>query len=330
MIQNKILTISVAAYNIEQYIEQNLESFVNSEVNDLIEVIVTDDGSKDKTTEIVQKYADKYPNTIKLIKQKNSGPGSTVNSGIKNATGKYFKMVDGDDWVETENLNILVKKLCDIDADMVITNYKIYDNSKEKDIKTVKCKLNENIVLDFKDIDNELRLDMHNVAYKTSILKENEIILDNGFYTDVEFLILPMPFINNVIYYDMDIYVYRIARAGQSVSLSSFQKNIKMHDTVLKRLVKYFEEYKERIPKNPRNIICNRLIWLADKQLQILLSFDPNDNNKNNIKEYFKEINLLSNEIYKGLIKKKKGRLLLLSNYKLYYIFSKYINNKEK
>lgn len=330
MSQEKILTISVAAYNIEQYIEKNLESFVNSQVNDLIEVIVVDDGSKDNTTAIVQKYVDKYPNTIKLVKQKNAGPGATVNTGLRNATGKYFKMVDGDDWVETKNLNILVENLCSIDTDMIITNNKVYDNSKEKVIGSVSFELEDNKVFEFKNINNKLSLDMHNVAYRTSILKENKIILDNGFYTDVEFLLLPMPFVNNVIYYNMDIYVYRIAREGQSVSLSSFQKNIKMHDIVLKRLIEYYEEYKMQIPENVSSIVRNRLIMMADKQLQILLSFEPNNDNKNKIKEYFKEINFKSKEIYSFLVKLKKGRLLLLSNYKLYYIFSKYINKKSK
>ncbi len=69
-VKNKILSVSVAAYNIENMIRQNIESFINSEVRDDIEVIVTDDGSKDKTADIIKEYADKYPDTIKLIKQK--------------------------------------------------------------------------------------------------------------------------------------------------------------------------------------------------------------------------------------------------------------------
>ena len=135
MENKKILTISVAAYNLENYIEQNLKTLTNTKYNDLLEIIVTDDGSKDKTTEIVQQYVNKFPNTVKLIKQKNAGPGSTVNSGIKNASGKYFKMIDGDDWVESDQLEILLDKLINIDLDMVITNYETFDNSKNQIIK---------------------------------------------------------------------------------------------------------------------------------------------------------------------------------------------------
>lgn len=88
---NKILSVSVAAYNLEKLIKQNLDSWLNEEIMDKLEVIVTDDGSKDNTASIVEEYAEKYPNTIKIIKQKNSGPGSTVNSGIKNANRKIFQ-----------------------------------------------------------------------------------------------------------------------------------------------------------------------------------------------------------------------------------------------
>lgn len=70
----KILSVSVATYNVEQFIKQNLDSFVNSEVRDDIEVLVTDDGSKDNTPSIVAEYEEKYPGIVKLIKQKNAGP----------------------------------------------------------------------------------------------------------------------------------------------------------------------------------------------------------------------------------------------------------------
>ncbi len=82
----KILSVSVAAYNVQEFIRTNLDSFVNSEVREDIEVLVTDDGSKDETPNIVSEYETKYPGVVKLIKQKNAGPGSTVNSGINHAS----------------------------------------------------------------------------------------------------------------------------------------------------------------------------------------------------------------------------------------------------
>lgn len=324
----KILSISVAAYNLEKLIEDNLKSFVNSKVNDLIEVIVTDDGSKDKTREIVEKYVKEYPNTIKLIKQENMGAGSTVNSGIKHATGKYFRMLDGDDWVDTENLNILVKKLKNTDVDMIITNYKVYDESKKKIIDEIKFPIDTDRKMKFEEICKDLHLDMHNVIYKTSILKENNIILDNGFYTDIEYLLLPVPYINTVIYYNMNIYVYRIAREGQSVSMSSMQKHIDMHHLVLKRVIKYYEDNKEKLHDNVKSYITNRLGRMADTELMTLLTFDMDKSQIIEIKKYFKEIKSSSIDIYKKFKKGKKEKMILLSNYRLCKVAAKIVVKK--
>ena len=126
---DKILSVSVAAYNVEKFIKQNLDSFTNSEVKEKIEVLVTDDGSKDNTPQIVKEYEQKYPGVVRLIQQPNAGPGSTINSGLKNATGKYFRMVDGDDWVKTENLKLYIDYLENSEADMVVTNYYTYNDS---------------------------------------------------------------------------------------------------------------------------------------------------------------------------------------------------------
>lgn len=328
MEKNKILSISVAAYNLENLIEENLKSFINSEVNDLIEVIVTDDGSKDKTSEIVEKYAKEYPGTIVLVQQKNMGAGSTVNSGIKHATGKYFKMIDGDDWVETENLNQLVRKLQNLDVDMVITNYETYDNSIKKIIGETKFSIESDKEVEFEKICQDLHLEMHNVIYKTSILQKNNIVLDNGFYTDMEYLLLPILFINKVIYYDMNIYVYRIAREGQSVSIPSMQKNIGMHHLVLKRLIEYYEENKNNLPNSTRKYIINRLGKMADTELMTLLSFEVSKEQKNKIKEYVKEIKKSSIEIYNSFKKGKKEKLLLYSNYSLYKVAAKIVLKK--
>lgn len=323
---NKILSISVAAYNLEELIEDNLKSFCASNVNNLLEVIVTDDGSKDGTSDIVQKYVDLYPNTIKLIKQENQGAGSTVNSGIKNATGKYFKMIDGDDWVETENLNKLIKYLSDVDVDMVITNHEVYDESKKRITSKITFdNIETNKIQSFSAICKNLHLDMHDVIYRTEILKENQIILDNGFYTDVEYLLLPIPFIKTVIYYNLDIYVYRIAREGQSVSMSSMQKHIDMHNLVLSRLIKYYEDNKENLDNNKKDYMSNRLKDMADVQLKTMLTFKIDNEQKENIKKYFVWLQKNNIDIFNKFKKGKKEQLLLRSNFKFTKLVSKIV-----
>ena len=118
----KILSIVVPAYNVEKYLDQCLSSFVNTEVLRDIEILIINDGSTDRTAEIAEKYCEKYPGCFVLYNKENGGHGSGINYGIEHAKGKYFKVVDGDDWVETVNLPVFVRTLKKIDVDVIASN----------------------------------------------------------------------------------------------------------------------------------------------------------------------------------------------------------------
>lgn len=317
----KILSISVAAYNIEKFIKQNIESFTCSEVREKIEVLVTDDGSKDNTPNIVKEYEKMYPGVIKLIQQTNAGPGSTINSGLKNATGKYFRMVDGDDWVKTENLEKYIELLETSDADMVITDYCTY-NDQNGDIEKQKVQNIKEGTYKFNDVADKLKLPMHTITYKTEILKNNNIKFDNGFYTDVEYIIFPAPYINSIAYLDVEIYMYRIGLSTQSMNASSLQKNIHFHDTVLKKLISYYEEKKESVEDNKLTYMKNRIADMLGSHLAILLSYNPNKEHKNEVIDLFKYVKSNSKDLYKKFIKQKKAFALISSRYGFYKIIS--------
>ena len=239
----KILSVSVAAYNLESMIRQCLDSFLDKDVLDRVEVLVTDDGSTDHTREIVAEYETKYPGSFKLIAQKNAGPGSTVNSGIAHATGKYFRMVDGDDWVNTSEMPAFLDYLESHDIDMVCTSYCCVDHETGKK----KLEMLQRPVMDkeltFNQSVEDLSLAMHNVTYKTSILKDNGIKLDNGFYTDLEYLLFPTPYIRTVVFLSQTIYMYRVSLSTQSMNIHSLQKHVTMHRDVLNHLLTKYEAY---------------------------------------------------------------------------------------
>ena len=98
----KILTVSIAAYNVQNYIKKTLDSLLVGKIDDL-EILVEDDGGTDNTINIVKEYEKKYPNVVKLIHKENGGYGSTINKSIEIASGRYFKQLDGDDWYDSEN-----------------------------------------------------------------------------------------------------------------------------------------------------------------------------------------------------------------------------------
>lgn len=320
----KILSVSVASYNLGDMIKTNIESFCKSPVAEEIELIITDDGSKDNTPDIIEEYTKVYPNIVRLVRKKNEGPGSTVNSGILNATGKYFRMVDGDDWVNTENLEAYITYLKQSDADMIITNYDIYDNSIEKVIETAHWKeLPPNQTSDFKDLYTKIPKQMHAITFKTEILKQNNICLDNCFYTDVEYLLFPIPYVHTVSYLDLSIYVYRIAQANQSVSPESMKKNIFQHDMVFKHLLKFYNEKKNGLSAAHREFITDRISLMADVQLGTLLLFDSSKENKGKIKSFIQFVKTESSEVFNKFKTSKKYRSLTFCGYLFYPIISK-------
>ena len=230
----KILTITIPSYNVEKYLQQTLDSFIDDEILNDIEVLVVDDGSKDRTATIGKAYEEKYPDTFRVISKENGGHGSTINRGIQEAKGKYFKVVDGDDWVYTEDFIKLVKALKTCNADYIVTNYyEVNDKTGEKTPREYR-EFQKKDIWKFSEAAQVKQIGMHPLVIKTEILKKNQIRLDEHcFYVDVEYILYPVPYVETVQYLDLFVYMYRLAVTTQSVSLAGYQKH--MQKDVYKR-----------------------------------------------------------------------------------------------
>lgn len=284
---DKILSISIASYNVEAYLEECLESFVNSKVMDELEVLVIDDGSSDSSPEIAQWYADKFPDTFRLIRKENGGHGSTINKGIEVASGKYFKVVDGDDWVNTGNLIRLVEKLKTVDSDIVATNYtwincetKLPEKRQEDPFRD----LEYGREYQFDEIADRTIIDMHAMAVKTELLREmNEKIDEHTFYVDVEYILFPIPYVKTVLFLEEDVYQYRLGMPGQSMSIKKMQKNLKNHLKVLFRINDYCEKMKDKATPAQMNYMNRIVAQTLVSQMKIYISFPLDRKMKKNI-----------------------------------------------
>lgn len=239
--RNKILSFSIAAYNVEDTISETLKSIVSMKYVDLVEIIVTNDGSQDGTQNLIEKFEKQYPDIIKIVNKSNGGHGSTINSGIENATGKYFKVLDGDDWVETERMDEYVQTLQNTEADVVLTDYVLCfpDGRKINDSSHV---LLDGKVHSVNDLINSRSLSMHEITVKTDILKENHVkIIEKCFYVDRQFLHEVILNSETIMELSYPIYNYRIGATGQSVSPNNRVHRIGDQINVLHELLKLRE-----------------------------------------------------------------------------------------
>lgn len=237
------LTVVVPAYNIERYIGKLIESFkyVAENYQGQFEVLIVNDGSVDETVDIAEKLIASHPfDNIRVINKENGGHGSTINRGLQEATGKYFKVIDGDDWVDKLAFESLLDKLGQADQDMIITDY------TEQYVLDHKTNLVQPIAIEKANqvqsgIPNQ-RVPMHSITYKTAILRDNHISLSEGiFYVDIQYTIFPLKYVQSWIYYPLNVYQYLLGRANQSVNINSYIKNAKHHLKVLKSILEFYD-----------------------------------------------------------------------------------------
>ncbi len=279
----KILTISIAAYNVEEYLKDTLESLVVPSIFGKLEVLIIDDGSTDNTCRVARKYADLYPDAFRIISKQNGGWGSTVNTGIKEARGKYFRQLDGDDAYNSDALEEYILFLENCDSDLVISPYITFDDKDGKTLLTFDYPLQRNCSpSDISELVNVYNLAMHSAAVRTDILKDKNIsLLEHCFYTDVEFMIKTFVYVNNYSYFDKNIYRYRIGRNDQSMSISSLKKHSKEHEKVLLSIL---ELYKNLPDGDNKTIIKKRIeiairtnydcLWLQGDKKDDIIRFD--------------------------------------------------------
>lgn len=241
--RNKILAIGIPSYNASAYIDRCIETFAHPDLFDRIEVIIVNDGSKDNTKELAEVYQMKYPQMVKVINKENGGHGSAVNAALYSTDAKYYKVVDVDDWVDTEALIKLVDKLEICDADIVSNSY------HEVDMVTGLNKLIENCGIEYDKVYNLDEIDMsniylsiHSTTYKTELLKQHNIHLqEKTFYVDVEYQLLPFPYVNTVMFCKETVYKYMIGNVNQSVNVDNFVNRYDDHNRVVLRILDFLK-----------------------------------------------------------------------------------------
>lgn len=207
-----ILSIIIPSYNTFSYVEEVLPTYLlSNNYKEKIVCYLIDDGSKDgKTSDLLKKWSLKYPDLFKYVYKENGGHGSVINYGIYHCVKtKFFKVIDGDDWVDGGELEKLIDYLIKCDDDIVVNDF-IYEYSDKKTLSVGK-KQNSSLF--------PYKIHIHNVTYKTDLWLKNQIkVREHVFYEDSQYVMFPIEFVKTHSYFKCAPYHYRCDNINQSVN----------------------------------------------------------------------------------------------------------------
>ena len=288
------ISIIVPVYNVEKYIDKCLKSLTQQTLQD-IEIIIVNDGSLDKSVEIIEKYVKENSTKIKYYEKENGGLSSARNYGLEYATGEYIAFLDSDDYVETnmyEEMYNLAKKE---NADMVECDFiweweygkKIFDKRREYKTKEEMMK--------------KPRVVAWNKIYKREIINKYKIRFPEGLiYEDMEFFYKLLPHLNKISY--INKYFVHYTQREDSITNKQTQKVediFKILDNIFDYYIdqKLYNKYEKELKYMSRRIILGsslkRIFRIKDSHLRrkmflktiiYLLKFRKSINDINNKK----------------------------------------------
>lgn len=296
----------------EDYIAHCLDSLLIEDNRELLDVLVINDGSKDKTSEIAHAYERKYPNVFRVIDKENGNYGSCINRGLKEATGKYVKILDADDRFDTNNFNDFVTFLKGFDVDLILSDFAIVDNNGNRtNIKEYHLSDKNNVVSinDICTLPQFINMEMHAVTYRTEIFHKIGYMQSEGIsYTDQQWIFTPMAYTKTAICFNKIIYYYLIGRAGQTIDPKIKIRSITNMSDCLIENVKQFEKRKGFININLTQYLTTRLkLTIRDFYAQCL--FNYTQSTKQILLKFDSELQFYSQYIYTYIENGKNKRL---------------------
>lgn len=240
-----ILTVAVPTFNMECWLDKNLATYRDSRLLDRLEVLCLNNASEDGSREIMERYALSCPRIFRLLDRDSRGYGSSINAAIAAARGKYFRIVDADDWVDAGELAKLVDGLERCTADVVLTDYRIVSmqDGAQIAVRAGSRGVPYHTLLTGFAYPTRTLPSIHATTYRTDLLRESGFFMqDKMYFVDEEYVILPYLQAKSVLYYPFDVYRYQVDNPAQSTSPKNRGRYQGHREKVLRRLIAAYLE----------------------------------------------------------------------------------------
>ena len=279
---NKILSVAVPSYNVEKYLADTLASYVAGEVDERLEVLIVDDGSTDATPAIAAEFVRLWPSIFRVVSKRNGGHGSAVNAGIDAATGKYYRVIDGDDRMCTLNIPALLDALEESDADVFVdVKREVNIETGESRLLTLPPDLPRGVSLSFDEVccrdDIEEFFKIHTMSMRTDFLREAGVrLLEHTFYVDYEWAVKIGAAARTIAFCDLEGCNYYVGNAEQSVAPANYVRRWGDHTRVTNELLRFADiaRWSGSLEPARQEFVDMRVRLLVDTHYNIALIYD--------------------------------------------------------
>lgn len=246
------VSIIIPVYNVEAYLDQCIQSVVSQSLRE-IEIIIINDGSTDKSGDIIMQYT-AMDNRIKAIYQENKGIFAARNRGLDEVTGQYIAFIDSDDWISNDALETLYNMAETEQADVVAGNtMRYYENDnhifpwrefgpyfENKKHFTGKDFYSQTVLR------NCYTVLIYSYLYKSNLIKKHQIHFEPTLHEDELWMPIVLFYAQKVTYVNCNFYFYRQQRLGSFMDSTAMSKRLSAYQYVAERLIDFlFERYKE-------------------------------------------------------------------------------------
>ncbi len=298
---DKTLTVIIPTYNMEDYLRYCLDSLLIKDNFKQLEILIINDGSKDSSSAIGHEYELLYPEVFRVIDKENGNYGSCINRGLKEARGKYVKILDADDSFHTEHFESFVSFLVETDADLILSDFVVVNVNREVK-KKIRYHFGKEKLYDFNSICNThtfKNMQMHAVTYRCKNLRTFGFRQTEGIsYTDQQWIFLPMMTVKSVACFNRFVYKYLIGREGQTVNSRDRLKGIDHISRCAADMVSGYECHKKDMKEiSLLEYMYGRMVPLV-KNVYVFLLTHYEDKTKKMLIDFDEQIKSLSKEIY--------------------------------